>query len=236
MAMVIDAESVAHFAALLADRSRAAMCLLLLDGRAWTVGELARQVGVKPSTASEHVTQLVAGGVLAEERQGRHRYVRLADAEVARLVEDVAAVAGVPDRAPSSLRALRVRDELAAARTCYDHLAGRLGVAVFDAMTVRQLLETDAGLTLTPTGLAWFTELGCDVDTLRAARRPLVRTCLDWTERRPHLAGATGAALLRQLRTRSWVTAGRDPRAIRLTQAGRSGLSDLLGLDAAALG
>ncbi len=229
---VADPGSVARFAGVLADRSRAAICLVLLDGRAWTVGELARQVGIAPSTASEHVTLLVGSRVLVEERQGRHRYVRLAGGQVARLVEDLTTVAGAAGPAPVGLRAVRARDELAAARTCYDHLAGRLGVAILDAMTRRRLIETDAGMALTVDGRHWFADLGCDVGSFATGRRPAVRSCLDWTERRPHLAGAAGAALLQQARTRSWVSAGREPRALRLTPSGRDALSLLLGLDA----
>lgn len=228
---MLAAESVARCAALLADPSRAAMCLALLDGRAWTVGELARHAGVGPSTASEHVSRLVGGKLLAEERQGRHRYVRLADHDVAHLVEDLAGLAGEPVR-PSSLRSVRAAAGLAAARTCYDHLAGRLGVAIFDALVRRELLSTSHGLALTPAGTAWFVDLGCDLAP-GPGRRPVLRTCLDWTERRPHLAGRAGAALHQQLLARSWTARAAEHRAITVTPSGQRALSDLLGLDVA---
>lgn len=130
--VTLAAQSVARFVGLLADRTRAAMCLALLDGRAWTAGELAQHAGVGRSTATEHLNVLVGGGLLAEERQGRHRYVRLADPGVAQLVEDLAAAAGGGPERPRSLRSVRAADKLAAARTCYDHLAGTLGVRLYE--------------------------------------------------------------------------------------------------------
>src|SRR3954470_13036457 len=133
-----DAEGLARWAGLLADETRAGFLLALLDGRAWTAGELARHAGVAASTTSEHLGKLVAGGLLAEERQGRHRYVRLADAGVAQLVEDLAAQAGpVVAPRPRTLRESGAGSAMARGRTCYDHLAGRLGIAVTDALTGR---------------------------------------------------------------------------------------------------
>jgi len=226
-----QAEAVAAFAGLLADRSRACICLALLDGRAWTVGELARHSRIAPLTASEHVSLLAGSGLLAEERQGRHRYVRLAGPDVADLVEDLAGVAGVP-ALPTSLRGARAAAELGAGRTCYDHLAGRLGVHLFDAMDANALLDTRNGLTLTEAGSAWLAELGCDLE-FQGSRRPLLRTCLDWTERRHHLAGRAGAALHAALLSRGWTERGLRPRAVRLTEAGRDALADRLGIEAA---
>ncbi|NJC72398.1 helix-turn-helix transcriptional regulator [Planosporangium thailandense] len=224
----------AQLAGLLADGTRATFCLALLDGRAWTAGELARLAGVAPSTASAHLTHLVGGGLLAEERQGRHRYVRLADPGVAELIEDLAAYSPrVPVR-PNSLRTANATAALAWARTCYDHLAGRLGVLLVDAMTDQGLLE--AGWGLSDHGLRWFADLGIDVAALRSPRRPLVRHCLDWTERRPHLAGAAGAALCRHFFDRGWVTrAGGQRRAVRVTESGRAALHDVLGVPVADL-
>jgi DNA-binding transcriptional ArsR family regulator len=228
--MILSAESVARFAAMLGDRSRAAMCLALMDGRAWTAGELARHAGIAAPTASEHLTQLVQAGLLAEERQGRHRYLRLAGPEVARLLEDLAVAAGQP--APArSLRAVRAAEDLAAARTCYDHLAGALGVWLFDAMAAAGLLSTADGLALTTAGRSWFIDLA-GPDVLRPPRsRPLARACLDWTERKPHLAGALGAVLHQQLVSRSWVRPCRDSRAVRLTPEGELAIAELLGAE-----
>jgi DNA-binding transcriptional ArsR family regulator len=225
--VILAPESVAGFAALLADRSRAAMCLALLDGRAWTAAELAAQAGIGRSTATEHLNQLVRAGLLTEERQGRHRYLRLAGPQIAQLIEDLALAAGQP--APSrSLRAVRAAEDLSAARTCYDHLAGALGVQLFDGMVAAGLLCADDGLAITADGRSWFAELA-GPDALRpASARPLVRSCLDWTERRHHLGGALGAALYHQLDHRGWVSRRPDSRAVRVTEAGRLALDDLL--------
>jgi DNA-binding transcriptional ArsR family regulator len=228
--MILSAETVARLAAMLGDRSRAAMCLALMDGRAWTAGELARHAGIAAPTASEHLTQLVQAGLLAEERQGRHRYLRLAGPDVARLLEDLAVAAGQP--APArSLRAVRAAEDLAAAMTCYDHLAGALGVWLFDAMVAAGLLSTADGLALTTAGRSWFIDLA-GPDVLRPPRsRPLARACLDWTERKPHLAGALGAVLHQQLVSRSWVRPCRDSRAVRLTPEGELAIAELLGAE-----
>ncbi|GAA3123899.1 ArsR/SmtB family transcription factor [Streptomyces echinatus] len=230
-----QAAGLAALAGLIADRTRAACLLVLLDGRAWTAGELARHAGVAASTLSEHLGKLVAGGLLAEERQGRHRYVRLADARVAQLVEDLAAQ--VPSaavrRAPRSLRESSAGAAMARGRTCYDHLAGRLGIAVTDALTLRGLLRQDTGFALTDAGVEWFGTAGIALDL--SSRRPLARACLDWTERRPHLAGVAGAALCRHALGAGWCVRVGSGRAVKVTADGERMLSDLLGVSGADL-
>ncbi|GAB2913175.1 ArsR/SmtB family transcription factor [Streptomyces mayteni] len=218
----------AAVARLLADGTRAACCLALLDGRAWTAKELARHAHVAASTATEHLNALVRGGLLAEERQGRHRYVRLANAQVAELVESLAALAPPPAAPPRSLTAVGRQEALAHARTCYDHLAGAVGVAITDAMTRRGLLGWERGLGLTGAGRAWLAELGVTVPA--GTRRPAVRSCLDWTERRPHLAGAVGAALCRHALDAGWVSRVGSTRAVLVTPVGRRALHDHLAL------
>ncbi|WP_083289307.1 ArsR/SmtB family transcription factor [Jiangella alba] len=225
--------ALAGLAGLLADRTRATICLALMDGRAWTASELARAAGVAPSTATEHLNLLVSGGLLTEVRQGRHRYVRLAD-DAAELVELLAAAAPTEAQATAgppvrSLTAAHRRRALAAARTCYDHLAGALGVAVTDAMTTRGLLSWDRGLTLTDDGDRWLSALAGAWPP--ASRRPLVRSCLDWTERRPHLAGSAGAALCAHAVDAGWVVRSHRSRALRITDLGRVELRDQLGLE-----
>ncbi|GAA1520030.1 winged helix-turn-helix domain-containing protein [Streptomyces albidochromogenes] len=227
----------AALAALLADETRASFCLALLDGRAWTAGELARRAGVAASTASEHLGRLVAGGLLTEERQGRHRYVRLAGPETAHLVEDLAArtapsAAGRAE-APRTLRAASASSAMARGRTCYDHLAGRVGIVVTDAMTARGLLRQDAGFALTDEGLAWFDALGIPLE--HTGRRPLARSCLDWTERRPHLAGVAGAALCRHALEAGWCVRIGSERAVKVTREGERALRDVLGIEPGAL-
>jgi DNA-binding transcriptional ArsR family regulator len=229
--VILAPESVAGYAAMLADRSRAAICVALLDGRAWTAAELASQAGITRPTATGHLNQLVRAGILTEERQGRHRYLRLASPQVAQLIEDVAVLAGQP--APArSLRTVRATAELTDARTCYDHLAGRLGVTIFDAMVGGGLLCADGGVTVTAAGRSWFCALAGPEVLRPATSRPLVRSCLDWTERRPHLGGALGAALYRQLADRTWVSPCRGSRAVRVTDEGQRALSGLLGIAA----
>ncbi|MBZ4320118.1 ArsR/SmtB family transcription factor [Streptomyces huiliensis] len=232
----------AETAALLADRTRAAFCLALLDGRAWTAGELARHAGVRPSTASEQLSRLVEGGLLAEERQGRHRYVRLAGPEAAGLVEALASYAPGTPR-PENLRASVRLGAEARARTCYDHLAGRLGVALAEAMLARGLVvagggsdaddgpAADAGLAVTPAGRAWLADV-LAYDHPPGTRRPLVRSCLDWTERRPHLAGALGAALCAAALDRAWVRRVGSGRAVKVTPDGTEAFRTLLGVEA----
>ncbi|MDP9868413.1 MULTISPECIES: ArsR/SmtB family transcription factor [Streptosporangium] len=223
----------AVLAGLLADTTRARFCLALLDGRAWTAGELARHAGVAASTASEHLSQLVEGGLLAEERQGRHRYLRLAGPQVAQLIEDLTAHAERAESAarPPTLRAASAAKAMAAARTCYDHLAGRLGVTITDALTARGLLRQDTGFALSDEGLAWFEgELRVPLPP-PTGRRPLARPCLDWTERRHHLAGSAGAALCATALERGWVSRIGSGRALRVTGAGQEALGALLGLD-----
>jgi len=230
------AAGMARLAAVFADRTRAAMCVALLDGRAWTAGELAGYAGVARSTATAHLNLLVAAGILVEERQGRHRYVRLADRDAAELIETLSSHTPPGRDCPRTLRTAGTRAALARARTCYDHLAGALGVAVTDAMTDRGMLGRADGWTITPHGLDWLRELGADPEALRQARRPMVRSCLDWTERRPHLAGAAGAAVCGRFFATGWVERIGSDRAIRLTAAGEAGLCDQLGLSRAAVG
>ncbi|WP_327706815.1 winged helix-turn-helix domain-containing protein [Streptomyces decoyicus] len=218
----------AFVARLLADGTRAGFCLALLDGRAWTATELARHMGVAASTATEHLNVLVRGNLLAEERQGRHRYVRLADPQVAELIENLAAMAPHRTPPPRSLSAAGRRQALAHARTCYDHLAGTVGVAITDAMTERGFLGWDHGLRLTGDGETWLGGLGITVPA--GTRRPSVRSCLDWTERRPHLAGAVGAALCRHAFDAGWITRIGTTRAVAVTDGGRRALHGLLGL------
>ncbi|MFE2042768.1 ArsR/SmtB family transcription factor [Streptomyces sp. NPDC059477] len=224
----------AAFAALLADETRVRCLLALLDGRAWTAGELARHAGVAASTVSEHLGKLVSGGLLTEERQGRHRYVRLAGPSVAQLVEDLAARVG-PDavRQPRTLREAGAGSAMARGRTCYDHLAGRLGIVLTDALTARGLLRQDTGFALTDDGVDWFDAAG--IALRRTGRRPLARACLDWTERRPHLGGVAGAALCRHALDTGWCVRIGSQRAVKVTGEGERALGRLLGIDAGAL-
>jgi DNA-binding transcriptional ArsR family regulator len=212
----------AEVAAVLADPSRASMCLAMIDGRAWTVGELARMAGIAPSTASEHVRRLADAGFVRSVRQGRHHYIRLADQRVAELIERLTEHAAhqPPRTLKSSLRAKR----LAYARTCYDHLAGRLGVAVHDGMLRTGLVDRTNGLVLTRAGRDVLTDLG--VEILERDRRPALQECLDWTERREHLSGAVPTALLTRAVADGWLDRAAD-RTVRVASVAEKPLARL---------
>jgi DNA-binding transcriptional ArsR family regulator len=229
----VDAD-VASAAALFADRTRADVVAALLDGRALTAGELARSTGVSASTVSTHLRRLLEGGLLAVETQGRHRYYRLADEAVGRAFESLAALA--PPRPVRSLRQSRTADALRAARTCYDHLAGQAGVRLTDAL----LDDNQAGLlvrhgrrayALGEKGAQRFKAFGIDVVALQRKRRSFAHPCLDWSERRHHLAGALGAAVLDQMFALGWVSRLPDSRAVRIEDAGQQGLLETFACD-----
>jgi DNA-binding transcriptional ArsR family regulator len=209
----IGSMKLAEVAAVLADNSRATMCMALIDGRAWTVSELAHAARIAPSTASEHIRTLTDAGFVRSLKQGRHRYIRLADPRVAELIEKLASHAG--PEPPRSLRASVRARRLAHARTCYDHLAGRLGVALRDGMLAEGILSDRDGLAVTQHGRNTLADLGIELPT---TRRSLLRECLDWTERREHLAGALPAAILHRSLEAGWLY--RDPhRAITINES-----------------
>ena len=226
--MTTGGPELAQLAALFADSTRASFLLTLLDGRARTASELARIAGVAPSTASDHLTQLVAGGLLAEERQGRCRYVRLSGHRTAHLVEEMQALAA-PARAAASLRENTAYTAMARARTCYDHVAGRLGVQLADALVSNGLVERSDGTgpVLTGAGRSWLTDMGADVAALQRAQRPMLRDCLDWTERRPHLAGSAGATMCTFFFESGWIERIGTQRAVRITPTGERHFADL---------
>ena len=218
-------------ARLLANPARSAIVGALFDGRALTAGELGRVARVSASTASEHLAALTSGGLVTVASQGRHRYFALAGPEVAGALEALARIC--PTTPPvRSLRASREPEALAFARTCYDHLAGRLGVAVLAALVDRRWLAVHAGgFEVTPEGADGFAALGVDTDVARNRRRRFAYPCLDWTDRRPHLAGALAAALTTALLDAGWVQRTRGQRAITVTPAGRAGLQAMLGIE-----
>ena len=214
--------------ALVGNPSRAAMLDALMTGRALTATELARVAEVRPATASEHLARLVDGGLVEVVSQGRHRYHRLASPEVGAALESLSHIA--PPRAVTSLRQSSRARSLAEARTCYDHLAGRSGVAVHDGLLDRGwLLPEPGGYALSEAGVAGLLGWGVDVTSARAARRRLARPCLDWTERREHLAGSLAAAITQALvdGPEPWfVRRSDDHRGLRTTELGRSRLAD----------
>ncbi|MER7761673.1 winged helix-turn-helix domain-containing protein [Streptomyces sp. NPDC097619] len=223
------AARLAQLAGALADETRAALCLALLEGRAWTAGELARIAQVAPSTVSGHLARLIEAGICVTERQGRHQYVRIADAATARLV-DVLASHAIPDRdAPYTVPVVSAPDPLARARTCYDHFAGRLGMAVTGAMADRGLLRADGVFELTDAGREWCATAGLDLTP--AGRRRPVSSCLDWTERRRHLGGLLGARFCAKALAEGWVRRSETGgRGLLVTAEGERAFADLLGI------
>ena len=226
---MVSTTRMAEIAALIGDPARAAMLTGLMDGRALTATELAATAGVTPQTASSHLSRLVDAGLLRVERQGRHRYHRLASPEVARMLEGIMQVAS--GLAPARPVVVGPRDAaLRAARTCYDHLAGRLGVAIADALVAGGQLDFDAEAGIvTDRGLALFRGLGIEADTGRR-KRVLCRPCLDWSERRPHLAGVLGAALCAHCFDQGWIRRVSASRAVAVTPLGRRMLCETFGL------
>jgi DNA-binding transcriptional ArsR family regulator len=220
--------NVARIATLIGDPSRAAILLALLDGRALPAGELARHASISPQTASAHLDKLFRAHLLSVEIQGRHHYYRLRSPQVAQLLESLSTVVP-PAPAPAhsaSTKSLRF------ARICYDHLAGKLGVAVTRALCDHCYIhDGEVGYMVTNSGKAWFASLGVDVEELRASRRPLTRRCLDWSERRPHLAGGLGAALANRLVKLNWITRARTGRIVHLTEKGERALRAQLELN-----
>jgi DNA-binding transcriptional ArsR family regulator len=221
---------VAAAAALLAEPARAALVLAVMDDGPLPASELAARAGIAPSTASEHLARLVGSGFLTTTKSGRHRYHELADPAVAAAVEALAIVA--PQPPVRSLRDATRSELIRYARTCYDHLAGEVGVAVARALERDgALARRDATYVLGRRAERRFAALGIDVDELKRQRRPLLRGCLDWSERELHVAGALGAALTERLLALGWIKRRAGNRSVEVTDSGRHGLAAELGLD-----
>lgn len=226
--------AVAEIAAAVGNPARVSVLAALLDGRSLTAKELAHAAGVSPQTASGHLARLTGTGLLAVARQGRHAYFRLASPQVGRLLEAIMSVAAeAPRTGPPPWRAdagLRV------ARTCYDHLAGRLGVALAEALAAHgHVVLSEDGGEVTPAGAAFLARFGIDVAGLAHGRRAFCRPCVDWSERRLHLAGAVGAALADRCFALGWTARMRDSRAVRISDDGRRGFAETFGISVPAL-
>ncbi len=222
--MAMNGPYLAEIAHLMGDPARANMLHALMDGRALTAKELAFLAGVAPQTASGHLAKLMQGGLLGVAAQGRHRYYRLAGPEVAAALEGLMVLAGTQ---PTNRRLpARIGSDLARARTCYDHFAGRLGIAIHDALVAGgHLSVADGGYGLNRSGVALFAGLGVDPATAGRSKRAPLRPCLDWSERRPHLAGSLAAALACRCFEAGWVKRIRDSRAVVLTDEGWEALA-----------
>lgn len=223
-----DGPSIARIAALIGDHARAEVLTALMADRALTATELGVIAGVGKATMSAHLAKLLDAGLVVVEVQGRHRYYRLADPDVAHLLESLMGVAfrtgAVRARGGPREPALR------RARLCYDHLAGEQGVRVYEALRHKRWLQGEPqALRLTPAGQAALSEWGLDIEALQAGRRQLCRACLDWSERRHHLAGALGAALLQRMSDLGWAERQPGSRVVQFSAAGERQLQRWLG-------
>jgi DNA-binding transcriptional ArsR family regulator len=223
-----DGPNIARIASLLGDPARADALTALMADRALTATELSAIAGVTKQTMSAHLAKLLDAGLVAVDPLGRHRYFRLADADVAGLLESLMGVAF----RTGAVRLLASPREpaLRKARICYDHLAGELGVKAFEGLLgARVFARTNDGLRLTPSGIEWFARTGIDTAALAAQRRMLCRACMDWSERRQHLAGALGCALLSRICELGWARREKNSRVIRFTPRGQQSFLELVG-------
>ena len=217
-------------AALVGDTARATMLSALMSGQALTGSELASLACVSKSTASEHLTRMVNAHLLTATVLRRHRYYRIASPLVAGMLESIKAFAAI--EMPARLRPRSAQDDaLRFARTCYDHLAGQLGVAIADALTAKGYMTlSEGGGEVTPTGMRFLADFGADLNAISKGRRMFCRSCLDWSERRYHIAGHVGAEICRRTIQAEWVTQKRDVRALQVTRKGQRGFRELFGV------
>jgi DNA-binding transcriptional ArsR family regulator len=224
-----NAPQMAEIGALVGDPARANILSALLGGRALTATELAFAAGVSPQTTSGHLGKLLGARLLVLMKQGRHRYYRLAGPQVGHMLESImdVALSAPPRYQPKS----KLDEELRYARTCYDHIAGVLGVRLTERLTERAyvILGDEAG-EVTPAGAEFLSGLGVDLSAARAQRRIFCRPCVDWTERRPHLGGAVGAAIANRCFALNWIERARHGRALVITPTGRRGLMESFAL------
>lgn len=220
--------NIIEVASLIGDKSRATILYSLMDGRMIPASELAKMARISPQTASSHLGKLVEGGLLTIEAHGRHRYYKLASAEIASVLEGLAVIA--PSMQVKSLRESDQSKQLHYARTCYDHLAGKAGVALAERLVAMNVIEKES-FRLTENGLHILQQFGVHLNRNAKSKRPLCRQCLDWSERRYHVAGIVGAAITTRLFELTWIKRIPSTRAVVITEAGKSGLTESFGLD-----
>ncbi|MEK9843952.1 MULTISPECIES: helix-turn-helix transcriptional regulator [Thalassospira] len=222
-----EGPDIARVAALLGDPARANMLTALMGGRALTAAELAQEAGVTPQTASSHLAKLEAGQIVVPRKQGRHRYFTLSGPDI---VEALEVLMGIANRVGHNRVRTGPKDpELRKARVCYDHLAGDMGVALFDGLIKGKLIEnTVNGVVMTDAGVAFADKFGIDLEALRRKRRPLCRECLDWSARQSHLAGSFGAAMLDRFYELGWARRVAESRIVRFERDGERQFRDLV--------
>lgn len=223
-----DGPNITRIAAAIGDPVRAEMLTALMAGRALTASELADHAGITKQTGSSHLKRLLDAELVEVRAQGRHRYFAIANEDVAQLLERMIGVAA--NTASARVHTGPRDPALRRARVCYDHLAGEIAVSIYDALLARRALEFQgASLTVTEAGKTWFARFGIDVDRVSSQRRTLCRVCMDWSERRNHLAGALGAALLQRMIDRGWAQRARGSRLVTFRPAGERALEQALG-------
>src|SRR5712692_2110744 len=228
---MITGPIIAEIAALVGDPARATMVSALLDGRALTASELAFAARITPQTASAHLAKLTEAGLLSVVRNGRHRHFRLASPTVVDMIDGIVAVA--LEKRPRYRPLSREARALSAARICYDHLAGRLSVDLTDSFVAREYVVLDDEVAeITRAGTRFFTEFGIELPTLRSTRHRFCRLCLDWTERRPHIAGAVGVAITKRCFDLGWIERIKRSHAVIVTPLGRRSFQKTFGIDA----
>lgn len=227
------AKDIAIIGTLLGDKTRATIVAALLDGRALTARELAYGTGVTPQTASFHLSKLDGAGLLNILPQGRHRFYRLASPDIADAIEALARIAPNTNAKPAAKR----KNAVCFARTCYEHLAGSLGIAVTEALRAHNVIKpvAQSDFVVSPAGERFFRDLGIDIVEIRKGRRLFARQCLDWSERKPHLGGSLGQAMTDAFVSKRWLRKRPNGREIHVTDTGHRGIKKLLGLDVKAL-
>ena len=219
-----EGPDIATIAALIGDPARANMLTATMGGKALTVSELAGEAGITIQTASSHLSRMEDAGLLRVRKQGRHKYYAIADTEVAHVLEGLM---GLAARAGHLRKRVGPKDTaLRKARVCYNHLAGEMGTRLYDSLLARGLLEPSAGgVALTDRGAAFVVEFGIDLAALSVKKAPLCRECLDWSERRPHLAGSLGRAILGRIETLDWAKRDQKSRAMHFSSTGLAAFS-----------
>jgi DNA-binding transcriptional ArsR family regulator len=220
---------VSEVASLISEQSRSTILLTLLDGRKYTVSELALSSKITPQTASFHLSKMIDKGIIKSEKIGRHKYLSIATSEVASILETFLTL--TEERKPNSFREVSRLKEIHFARTCYDHLAGRLGVELTNSLLGNNYIhDSGENFELTPIGEGYFNSIGIDLTPLKRKRRAFTCKCLDWSERKFHLAGALGNSILLYTLESEWVERVPSTRALKLTNKGTNGLRDVFGV------
>ncbi|MCY9076910.1 ArsR/SmtB family transcription factor [Bacillus inaquosorum] len=219
--------NIAKISSLLSDPSRSSILLSLMDGRIHPAGELAYLANIKPQTASFHLNKLLEAKLISVEKHGRHRYYRLSNSEAASVIEQLLSIA--PKEKVTSLKDSKEKSDLHFARTCYDHLAGYVGVQITNSLVEQGMLKkVDLNFEVTSEGSLFFSNFGIDEEQQRNKRRAFARCCLDWSERQHHIAGALGNALLVRMLEEKWIVRMPKTRAIKITQSGKTAFEKYL--------